>query len=285
MIAKKDESDMEEALRKEEERMNRKLSSTAPVGGVVTGGLASPRGGISANPVPYHNPAHSQPVVHSQPSYAPVHTPSHTTGTYACSCGHNYFSGAKFCPECGKPQQASPVKSTGMSSAIDQTSMIGKKDDSEREEALKREEERMNKKLGNTSNYGANSGNYNAPVSQPVQSRPSYEDNLVEPVRNMNIGGSLKGPGVYCTYDVPGNPNSTEERPKMSVDQTTNYQFTPVPGKLGVNVEVLIEGSDVLKFKLTNTKNAVVVQKYSMPFPVGRENLSRRGDTIVLEAA
>jgi hypothetical protein len=56
----------------------------------------------------------------------------------------------------------------------------------------------------------------------------------------MNLG--LKGPGVFCTYDVPGNASSNDERPKMSVDQSSSYLFTPVPGKLGVNVECLIEG-------------------------------------------
>jgi hypothetical protein len=39
MISKRDDSDVEEALRREEERMNKKLSHTAPVGTVVMGGL------------------------------------------------------------------------------------------------------------------------------------------------------------------------------------------------------------------------------------------------------
>lgn len=44
MITKRDESDVEEALRREEERMNKKLSHTAPVG-TVMGGL-QPGGGV-----------------------------------------------------------------------------------------------------------------------------------------------------------------------------------------------------------------------------------------------
>jgi hypothetical protein len=37
ILGKRDESDLEEALRKEEERMNKKLSHTAPVGTVIAG--------------------------------------------------------------------------------------------------------------------------------------------------------------------------------------------------------------------------------------------------------
>lgn len=40
IITKRSEDDIEEALRKEEERMNKKLSHTAPVGSVHIGGLA-----------------------------------------------------------------------------------------------------------------------------------------------------------------------------------------------------------------------------------------------------
>jgi hypothetical protein len=313
MISKRNDEDVEEALRKEEERMNKKLSSTAPVGSVVMGGLQhvsaqSPEKPKSQN----FSPSYGQKSPQTSQTYSkptPVHA-QHYSGqsSSSCTCGTVCPQGTKFCPECGKSAITSSSTTfgysqnnapTGRYGEIDQTPMLSKRDDSDVEEALRREEERVNKKLGNTTGSAKFGGSQvtqphhqpvhqpvHSPVHSPVHTRPyQISENVVEevvrPIQNMNFG--MKGAGVFCTYDVSGNPGAVDDRPKMSVDQSSSYLFTPVPGKLGVNIECLIEGSDVIKFKMTTTQNAVIVQKYSMPFPIGREHLKRKGDSVELD--
>jgi hypothetical protein len=303
MISKRADDDVEEALRREEERMNKKLSHTAPVGSVHVGGLQnvnSPErkaGGSQTFSSQSHNNNYSPN--HSQNKPTPVHQQQHQ-------------------PQHQQHQQQHYVQNsqpTGRYGEIDQTPMISKRDDSDLEEALRREEERVNKKLGNTAGSAKFGGGsqpqqqqqqYHQPVHQPVhspvhqqqhhqpayqpvhaQNKPSYQitentvEEIVSPVRNMNIN-SLKGPGVFCTFEITGNPNG-DDRPKMSVDQSSSYLFTPVPAKLSCTVECLIEGTDSIKFKLTTSQGSVIVQKYSMPFPIGREMLKRKGDTVELD--
>jgi len=145
----------------------------------------------------------------------------------------------------------------------------------------------MTKKIGNT---GVTVNSY--PQNQPApkqQSRfpitESIQEDIVEeivlPVRNMGVSG----PGVFCSYDLPGNPHyGLEDRPRIAVEQTDTYLFTPTPGKLDFSVECLVEGSDLIKFKLTTTSNgALYIQKYSMPFSFGRQNLKRIGNAIQLD--
>jgi hypothetical protein len=318
MISKRNEEDVDEALRKEDERMTKKLSSTAPVGSVQVGGLLPAQQPESRKPSSQSfSPVSYKPTPVHVVDNSVYSSPQSSTGSARCSsCGTGCAQGTKFCPNCGtiiKQSPTSPIHGyqqssapTGVYGEIDQTPMTSKKDDADLEEALRREEERMNKKVSNTGSSGQFGGGspvhqqpahqpvYQPPVHQPIhqpvhqQSRPSYQiqddvvEEIVTPIRNMAVS-NMSGPGVFCTYDVPGNPNAQDERPKMNVDQTSSYLFTPAPGKLGCSIECLIEGSDVLKFKMTTTQNAVVVQKYSMPFPIGREHLKRRGDSIELD--
>jgi len=316
MISKRADDDVEEALRKEEERMNKKLSHTAPIGSVHIGGLQpqnSPERRTGSQT--FSSPTHSNYSPQTSQNYSkptPVHAQNNYSQNYSqpksgCTCGFVSPQGTKFCPECGKPantgtsgptygysQNSAPI---GRYGEIDQTPMTSKRDDSDLEEALRREEERVNKKLGNTAgsaNFGGSSSHSpvhqqaHQPVHQPVhaQTKPAFKitedvvEEIVTPVRNMNFG--MKGPGVFCTFDIPGSP-SGDERPKMSVDQSSSYLFTPVPAKLGCNIECLIEGDDVIKFKMTTTQGSVIVQKYSMPFPIGREMLKRKGESIELD--
>lgn len=312
MISKRADDDIEEALRREEERMNKKLSHTAPVGSVHVGGLQpvnSPErrtGGSQTFSSPSNNqPSKSYSANYSKPT--PVHAQQQQPG---CSCGHISPQGTKFCPECGKPANTGPSspnkgyvqnsQPTGRFGEIDSTPMIHQRDNSDIEEALRKEEERMNKKLGNTAhsgNFGGGSPGlqknhpqhepfhpvqqHSAPVHSPVHAQPKYHvsENIVEeivaPVQNLSVG--MKGAGVFCTYEIPGDA-AGGDRPKMNVDQqTSSYVFTPVASKSNCTVECLIEGTDLLKFKLTTSQGGTIVQKYSMPFPIGREMLKRKG--------
>jgi len=296
-------------LRKEEERMNKKLNTTAPIGSVHMGGL---------QPVSYNSPERkpgsqtfSSPTNYSpqtSQNYSkptPVHAQNYNQPKgIVCACGHMNPQGTKFCPECGRSGTGPTSNSThgytqnsaptGRFGEIDQTPMTSKRDDTDLEEALRREEERVYKKVSNTAgsaNFGGSPVHQQQqqakPLHQPVHSptKPSYHisenvEEVVLPVKNMNVG--MKGPGVFCTLEIPGNP-SGDERPKMNVDQSSSYLFTPVPAKTSCTVECLIEGTDVIKFKMTTAQGAVIVQKYSMPFPIGREMLKRKGDSVELD--
>jgi len=143
----------------------------------------------------------------------------------------------------------------------------------------------MTKKIGNT---GANINSY-SPKDSPKPNRfqiteSLHEEDIVEqivaPLRKSGISGS----GTFCNFDMAGNPQyGLEDRPRIQVEQTDTYLFTPTPGKLDFSVECLVEESDLIKFKLTTSNGALYIQKYSMPFSFGRENLKRVGNAIQLD--
>jgi len=301
IVSQKNDADEEEALKKEEERMLKKLSRTAPAGGVQTGGLTPALQQPHWNPqAPKQNVTHNQPhwnpqapkqnVTHHQPvSYASHSTPSYSNSSSnssdICSCGA--YPQGKFCQSCG-----GRIIQKSSYGEIDTRSAVAPRNDSDEAEALRREEERMTKKIGNT---GAPTNAYSVPVHNPHQASPKpnrfqitetvQEEDFVEeiilPVRNMGVSN---GPGTFCFYEILGNPQyGLEDRPRIAVDQTDTYLFTPTPGKLDFSVECLVEGSDLIKFKLTTANGALYIQKYSMPFSFGREKLKRIGNSIQLD--
>jgi len=303
---KKNESDLEEALRREEERMNKKLANTAPSGSMQIGGL-QPKGAVFANvnPQPISPRKESSSYNRPPPVHATVQTSprriSETTTLgvqysppkSSCTCGTICSAGTKFCPNCGKSANygSQPHGSYG---EIDTSSTLGKRDDSDREEALRREEERMNRKLSNTAPTGGSvvygglqpahqPTTYQQPAHQPVKKfMPIVEDvveEVVVPMRGMNV---MTGPGTFCTYNVDENPNAAEDRPRIQIDQSDVYTFTPTPGRHPFSVECYIEGTDTIKFKLVTTHGATFVQKYTIPSAIGREKLKRIGNSIEL---
>jgi len=281
-IPKKNAEDEEEALKKEEERMNKKLSRTAPAGATQTGGLSPALQQPHWNPqAPKQTNSYAQPSVQKKPvshaSYSNS-SPSYGSSSDVCQCGG--YSQGKFCQTCG----ARIIQRTNYGD-IDTRSSVAPRNQEDEAEALRKEEERMTKKIGNT---GAPINSYSQNQSSPNPSRfqitESIQEDIVEevvlPVRNMGISG----PGTFCTYDVPGNPQyGLEDRPRIAVDQSDTYLFTPTPGKLDFSVECLVEGSDLIKFKLTTSNDALYIQKYSMPFSFGRQHLKRIGNAIQLD--
>jgi hypothetical protein len=92
----------------------------------------------------------------------------------------------------------------------------------------------------------------------------------------------MSGPGTFCTFSVSGNYNAAEDRPRVQVDQSDVYTFTPIAGKQDFTCECYIEGADMIKFKLVTSQGATFVQKYTIPSPIGREKLKRNGNCIEL---
>jgi len=105
-------------------------------------------------------------------------------------------------------------------------------------------------------------------------------EEVVIPMRNMN---AMSGPGTFCTFSMSGNPSASEDRPRINIEQTDSYLFTPLPGKHDFSLECLIEGSDLIKFKFVTTFGATYVQKYTIPAAIGREKLKRIGNAIQLD--
>jgi len=281
-IHKKNADDEEEALKKEEERMLKKLSRTAPAGGVQTGGLTPALQQPHWNAQAPKTNSYQQPTVQKKPvSHANYSSSSPSFGSSSDICQCPGYPQGKFCQTCG-----GRIIQRANYGEIDTRSAVAPRNQGDESEALRKEEERMTKKIGNT---GVTVNSY--PQNQPApkqQSRfpitESIQEDIVEeivlPVRNMGVSG----PGVFCSYDLPGNPHyGLEDRPRIAVEQTDTYLFTPTPGKLDFSVECLVEGSDLIKFKLTTSNDALYIQKYSMPFSFGRQHLKRIGNAIQLD--
>jgi len=261
----------------------------------------------------------------------------------ACSCGYVNIPNAKFCAECGKTmsaglssskpaqsntefsirpsavkQGATQVSGLHGSEDVSQQRLVPEVSAAEREEALRKEEERMNKKMGTFSppsniQYGGLAGAYQnspssprsiqtdptpiSPRSQPLfppmkpqveqQQRKKLEviesivEEIVVPLKNL----SVKGSGTFCVYEVNGNSSADSDNPKMQVDDSSNsfFTFQPVPGRLNFSVECIVEGNDLIKFKLQTTMGGLLVKKYTLPFQFGCQNLKRHGNSIILD--
>jgi len=271
--------------------MIKKLSRTAPAGGVQTGGLTpalqAPHWNQQApKQASCQQPHYQQQQPHyqqQQPQYVQQKPQSYSNSSDICSCGA--FPQGKFCQSCG-----GRIVQKSTYGEIDTRSAVAPRNEGDEAEALRKEEERMTKKIGNTGAPSYHPTQNTPPISNSpkpnrFQITETVQEDIVEqivlPVRNVGISG---GPGTFCYFDVPGNPHyGLEDRPRIQVDQNDTYLFTPTPGKLDFSVECLVEGSDLIKFKLTTANGALYIQKYSMPFSFGREKLKRIGNAIQLD--
>jgi len=196
----------------------------------------------------------------------------------SCPCGYVNIPNAKFCAECGKTIGSQTVKQPVQEyesfrpSAVKQgaTQVTGFQEyqeritsprgtpemtHNEREDALRREEERMNKKAGNTQDVrygrGGLAGVYAQPVVQQTQPEPelvrapskplyapvksttpisvdsgSQQYQVPRNISNINLESTFEnlaairtnansGIGTFCVIDIHGNPHSSANSPKL----------------------------------------------------------------------
>jgi len=116
------------------------------------------------------------------------------------------------------------------------------------------------------------------PAASPaynVQATPAY---TVQPTPVPVVQSA----GVITSLYVPGDP-AGGDRPRVNTQQeSTAYIFTPAPSQVGTRVEISLEHSKKLQFKMTQDNGKIQTQTFNIPFDVTAEDISLAGNKIVL---